>query len=116
MKYCILSYITQTPPSRYEYQSDAEFEQAMSEWCRDFEPQYEVIYVQDGQNVRVPFASRDEALAYIGRDRDKILASKVRGRHIDCPVFNTHAPVPGDGKYDHGVSYRDGDHSLLGIR
>ena len=44
MKYCILSYMTTTPPSRYEYQSDAEWETAMDEWCRDNEPQYTYHY------------------------------------------------------------------------
>lgn len=115
MAHCILPYMRVTPPSRYEYASDAEFDAAMDEWCRDHEPQYTIIH-NDG--TRQPVTGWDEAVSLVGYGTKAAICTRIAGRiHNGAGMYPTLDRQPsGDGKYDHGVSYRDGDHALLHIR
>ena len=96
--------MTQTPPARYQFSSEAEFDAAMADWCRDFEPRYYANYYDEdaGAWTKVE-ATREEALAIIQArpghgGTPAFMSACVADKFIDCPVLHRAEAPAGDGK------------------
>lgn len=111
-----------TAPSIYEYQSTAEWEQAMKEWCEENEPQFVAVYDDGQRDVFQPCTSEQEAREVCAKHNNlddpffKPYVRKVTGDDVE--IIRPFGQG-GEGKTARSIDHLDGgsraDYRMAGI-